>query len=211
MCNLDCSYCSNYRYLDVCNTRKVDTDFIMSNIVKSAPYIDAVVFSGGEPLLQYAAIKGLVKKIHKMGLLAGVQTNGTMPINTLDGFDAIMLDIKAPLKFYNRVCEKPVNINRIRDSIKHIRELKKKSLQYWECRTVVFKGLNDNIRDLARCYSEVPDCDRYYVSRGSGAVYKQPFEEVLTIELIKLASQLRGNNVYVRASGETKVGGNFKC
>jgi pyruvate formate lyase activating enzyme len=117
MCNLDCSYCSNYRYLDVCNTRKVDTDFIMSNIVKSAPYIDAVVFSGGEPLLQYAAIKGLVKKIHKMGLLAGVQTNGTMPINTLDGFDAIMLDIKAPLKFYNRVCEKPVKINRIRDSI----------------------------------------------------------------------------------------------
>lgn len=205
-CNLRCCYCSNSRLWLTKNCKQMTTPQIMNDIRRATSYIDAVVFSGGEPLLQSTHIHELTEEIHKMGLLVGVNTNGTRPRELYD-FDAVMLDIKAPLEAaaYHQVCHKAVDIDLIRESITRIKAMKKEGMTYWEARTVVFHGINDDRISLAKCYTHVKDADRYYVVRGSDRLSVSQLEEVSIPALRKLAEGLGGHNVYVKANGEIKI------
>jgi len=75
-CPLRCPYCQNHPYLQGPNP--VELDFVREQIRKSKPFVSAVVFSGGEPLMQEAIVP-LAEFSREMGLVIGIHTNGCYP------------------------------------------------------------------------------------------------------------------------------------
>ncbi|HNW37312.1 MAG TPA: anaerobic ribonucleoside-triphosphate reductase activating protein [Methanosarcina vacuolata] len=107
-CPLRCPYCQNHPYLQGFNP--VELEFVEKQIKESKPFVSAVVFSGGEPLMQEAVIP-LAEFAREMELAIGIHTNGCYPemANELVKrklVDKFFIDIKAPPddpKLYGKV------------------------------------------------------------------------------------------------------------
>ena len=81
-CPLACRYCHNAELLD--DNTQLSFEEIKKEINDAADFIDAVVISGGEPLVQSDAVIEILKYVHKLGLKT-------------------KLDIKAPFEKYRKV------------------------------------------------------------------------------------------------------------
>lgn len=97
-CPLRCPYCQNHPYLE--GPGLVELDFVKEKIKTSKPFVSAVVFSGGEPLMQEAVIP-LAEFAKNLGLAVGIHTNGCYPERVTELVerklvDKIFIDIKAP-------------------------------------------------------------------------------------------------------------------
>ena len=99
-CPFRCGYCHNYDLLTKSNP--VPLEVIQKKILESKPFISAVVFLGGEPLLQFEAVEEISKFAKKENLFVGIHTNGFYPEaassliqNQL--VDKFFIDLKAPL------------------------------------------------------------------------------------------------------------------
>ncbi len=111
-CPLRCPYCQNHSYLE--GPGLVELDFVKEKIKISKPFVSAVVFSGGEPLMQ-EAITSLAEFAKSLGLAVGVHTNGCYPERVAELVkrklvDKFFIDVKAPLddpELYGKVtgCE----------------------------------------------------------------------------------------------------------
>lgn len=98
-CPLRCPYCQNYPYLEGAGLKELD--FVEEQIRISKPFISAVVFSGGEPLMQEAVIP-LSEFAKSLGLAVGIHTNGCYPERAAELIerklvDKFFIDVKAPL------------------------------------------------------------------------------------------------------------------
>jgi pyruvate formate lyase activating enzyme len=96
-CPLRCHYCHNRTLLP----RQADTSIPWSRIIAFLAarrgLLDAVVFSGGEPMLQ-RSLRQAVEEVKAMGYLVGVHTAGIYPERlelVLPLVDWVGLDIKA--------------------------------------------------------------------------------------------------------------------
>ena len=99
-CNLNCAYCQNREYIT--GENMVDIENIKKQILDAKPFISGVVFSGGEPLMQFYQVLQLAKFARSEGLQVGIHTNGCYPDETRhlvidDAVDKFFIDIKAPL------------------------------------------------------------------------------------------------------------------
>lgn len=99
-CPFRCIYCQNYKLLDATNL--IALEEIEEKILDVKSFISAVVFSGGEPTMQYEALEQLAKFAKEQGLLVGIETNGYYPkrlkrLIEKKLVDKLFLDIKAPL------------------------------------------------------------------------------------------------------------------
>ena len=65
-CPLACRYCHNVELLED-NTQKTFEE-VKSKIDNAADFIDAVVISGGEPLMQADFVAELFEKLHENGI-----------------------------------------------------------------------------------------------------------------------------------------------
>lgn len=97
-CSLRCPYCQNHPYLQGLNP--VEPDFLKEQIKKSKPFVSAVVFSGGEPLMQEVVVP-LAEFAKELELLVGIHTNGCYPEMASELVkrklvDKFFIDIKAP-------------------------------------------------------------------------------------------------------------------
>jgi len=111
-CPLRCPYCQNHPYLE--GPGLVELDFVKEKIKTSKPFVSAVVFSGGEPLMQEAVIP-LAEFAKNLGLAVGIHTNGCYPERVAELVerklvDKFFIDVKAPLddpELYGKVagCE----------------------------------------------------------------------------------------------------------
>jgi len=98
-CPLRCPYCQNHPYLE--EPGLVELDFVKEKIKTSKPFVSAVVFSGGEPLMQEAIIP-LAEFAKNLGLAVGIHTNGCYPERVAELVerklvDKLFIDVKAPL------------------------------------------------------------------------------------------------------------------
>ena len=113
-CPLACRYCHNVELLED-NTEK-SCEEIKSEIDNAADFIDAVVLSGGEPLMQLDALIELFSYIRSIGLKTKLDTSGIYPdkiekLLELGLLDFVSLDIKAPFEKYRKVTGANVGSN----------------------------------------------------------------------------------------------------
>jgi len=155
-CPFRCPYCQNYALLKEENF--VDVETIKAEIKKAKKFVSAVVFSGGEPLMQPEQIKHLANFVKGLGLFVGVETNGYYPDQLRELIDArlvdkVFLDVKAPLS-----PEKYEKVAGISDG--NVVARVKRSLEVCkdfdlEVRTTIFKGLIFDADDIGAVAEEV--------------------------------------------------------
>ena len=98
-CPWRCPFCHNHHLQDCA----ASTDFVwekfMAFLQKRVGVLDAVVFSGGEPLLQPLALQEKMTEVKQLGYQIGLHTGGCSPeafAKVLPLVDWVGFDIKAP-------------------------------------------------------------------------------------------------------------------
>ena len=105
-CPLACIYCHNVELLE--DTTQKTFDEVKLEIDNVADFIDAVVISGGEPLMQLDALIELFTYIKGINLKTKLDTSGIYPekiekLLELELLDFVSLDIKAPFEKYKKI------------------------------------------------------------------------------------------------------------
>lgn len=154
-CNLRCPYCHNPEMIS--GGEGVPREEIESEIRKQRDFIDAVVITGGEPLLQCAEVKQLLEFSKGLGLLTKLDTNGGFPgrlSKILKLVDYVALDVKAPFDDYKRIIGSDIGAK-----VKRSMEKCANSPTYLECRTTYVPGLlnQEDMEEIAKSL----DCDLY--------------------------------------------------
>ena len=105
-CPLACRYCHNVELLED-NTVK-SFEEVKEEIDSSADFLDAIVVSGGEPLVQTDAVIEIFKYVRQIGLKTKLDTSGIYPENLkrildLDLVDYVSLDVKTTFSKYRKI------------------------------------------------------------------------------------------------------------
>jgi pyruvate formate lyase activating enzyme len=130
-CNLKCPYCHNPEIIN--GGKQVKLAEIINEIENSMDFIDSVVITGGEPLMQYEDVEYILKHCKKKELKTKLDTNGCFPLRLekiIKLLDYVALDIKAPFQKYEEIIGSAIG-NEVRKSM----EACIKNGVYLECRT----------------------------------------------------------------------------
>jgi pyruvate formate lyase activating enzyme len=105
-CPLACRYCHNAELLED-NTEK-SFEEIKQEIDSSADFLDAIVISGGEPLVQPDAVIEILTYVREIGLKTKLDTSGIYPdhlkrILDLNLLDYVSLDVKTTFSKYRKI------------------------------------------------------------------------------------------------------------
>ena len=138
-CILRCPYCHNPELID--NGKSVELPEIVEKIESSMDFIDSVVITGGEALIQYDDVKKILKCCKNHGLETKLDTNGCFPdklSELVDLLDYVALDIKAPFDKYKEIIGSDIG-----DKVKESMEICTDNGIYLECRTTYVPFLMD--------------------------------------------------------------------
>lgn len=143
-CNFRCKFCYNVDLLEQKQEHEMNIERVKLKVKENLPILDGIVFTGGEPLIQFKACYELAKWAKRKGLGVGLHTNGCFPeelkILIDDGLlDYVAVDIKAPFEKYEEITQVKGFIDRIRKTI----EILKNSNIDYEFRTTLVPGLVD--------------------------------------------------------------------
>lgn len=105
-CPLTCRYCHNVELLD--DTTEKSLEEVKQEIDFSADFLDAVVISGGEPLMQTDEIIEIFNYVRQIGLKTKLDTSGIYPdkikkLLDLKLLDFVSLDVKTTFSKYRKV------------------------------------------------------------------------------------------------------------
>jgi pyruvate formate lyase activating enzyme len=101
-CAWKCPYCHNKELQPCLQRTDLDWDEIKSFLYKRRNLLDAVVFSGGEPLLQ-DNLEFAVNEVKSFGYKVALHTGGVKPkllAKIIDKIDWVGFDFKAPKEKY---------------------------------------------------------------------------------------------------------------
>lgn len=196
-CNLRCKYCHNPQLLKNQELTKWDIEEIEEEVENNMDFIDAIVLSGGEPLLHVDVIKNFIKQAKQNDLLVKLDTNGLHPEETkeiLKDLDYVAMDIKAPLNKYYKISD--MYPNNVEELITETIDIIMDNNVYLECRTTYVPKLLDpeDINELTRNLR----CDRYTLQQfrnrvtldASLSTYEEPNPEFLREILENLECQI---------------------
>jgi 7-carboxy-7-deazaguanine synthase len=90
-CNLECAWC------DTPQARETGRDTSIEDILKTCEKIGLglVLLTGGEPLLQIG-VPDLLKKLVESGFKVLLETNGSLPLDSVPAEVVTILDVKCP-------------------------------------------------------------------------------------------------------------------
>ena len=105
-CPLACRYCHNVELLE--DDTEKSFEELKEEIDSSADFLDAIVISGGEPLVQTDAVIEILKYVRQIGLKTKLDTSGIYPdklkkILYLDLLDFVSLDVKTTFSKYRKI------------------------------------------------------------------------------------------------------------
>jgi pyruvate formate lyase activating enzyme len=185
------------------NGKKTTLGELYEIIDESADFVDAVVISGGEPLVHSEEVISLLKYSKSLNLKTKVDTSGCYPKRLNDVLkytDYIAIDIKVPFGKYKKIIGADVGTN-----VKKSMELANDSLNtFLECRTTYVPTLLDS-EDIKQISREI-SCDLYTLQQfRSKNVLDDKLEDVESPnphELKKLAKEIKPilNKVKVKTS-----------
>ncbi|WNY23669.1 7-carboxy-7-deazaguanine synthase [Methanimicrococcus hongohii] len=159
-CPFRCGYCHNYDLLTKSNP--TDLELVKKRIKESKPYVSAVVFLGGEPLMQENAVEEIAAFAKENNLLVGIHTNGFYPeaaalLIEKKLADKFFIDIKAPLE--NEIYNKTAGIQneKISERIQETIRIVDESSAELEIKTTVFPelvGTKEQIAEISKWINE---------------------------------------------------------
>lgn len=162
-CNFRCPFCHNPELVIPEQYREeVPEREILGFLEKRRGVLDALVITGGEPLL-HADIGDFIKKVRGMGYAVKLDTNGTNPDlleELLDRklVDYVATDVKNAPEKYEETVNARVNIDDVKKSIKIIMA---KAPDY-EFRTTVLPRLHKE-EDFRAMGEMILGAKRYYI------------------------------------------------
>jgi pyruvate formate lyase activating enzyme len=159
-CILRCPYCHNPELIS--GGEEVDLDEIKLKIQDSLNFIDSLVITGGEPLVQFEDLKELLNYLKDTELKIKLDTNGCYPERLeeiIHLVDYVALDVKAPANKYEEITGAS-----IWDDVKKSMEIVRKSPNtFLECRTTYVPGLLDK-GDIQKIVKDTK-CDLYTIQQ----------------------------------------------
>lgn len=216
-CNLRCPYCHNSSLIPLDSGEMLDLNFLRERIEKAltpVETIEAVVFTGGEPLLQPDGVIHAAKLFKEYGLKIMLDTNGSIfqsfqRIVKTNLVDRVALDIKAPLST-EEYCKFGVlgeEASGIISSIKAVLKLCTEKSIPLELRTTVAPGISDTstfIKNIANSVTRYPAV--YYLQQfdSQGDIYDHRLKEIKPptrekmFELAEAAKEAGLKNVYIK-------------
>ena len=216
-CNIRCLYCHNSTLTPLNSGTEVGLDLLDERLHQSmnpVPSLDAVVFTGGEPVLQTDEVIKAAKLVKSYDLKLMLDTNGTLYGNIerilrTRLIDRIALDIKTPLNAidFAELSQVPEMANIHTESIIKTLKLCKKMGIPIEARTTVAPGVSDDeefIRQIARDIKGLYEV--YYLQQfdNQGDVLspelkiKDPPKKEALIRLARAAIEEGLNNVHIK-------------
>lgn len=176
-CNLKCPYCHNPELVVEKISNRISEKDVLDFLELRENRLDAVVVTGGEPLIQ-SGLPRFLKKIKDMGYLVKLDTNGLSP-NKLQGVldknlvDYIAMDVKYPSAEYMQ-----------RTGIVDIDKKIKKSIDIiinsgldYEFRTTYVKGIHtyESVEEIGEM---IVGAKKYYIQNfRSGKSINSNFNE----------------------------------
>lgn len=203
-CNLRCPFCHNALLVTrLSESPRLDENEVLRFLEARRGLLDAVVLSGGEPLLQSGTAEFL-EKIRSMGFLIKLDTNGCYPEALADILDRgladyVAMDIKnSPDKYAQTVGVPGFDLSPIEESIRILRE---STIEY-EFRTTVAKELHtaEAIAAIGRWLEGAP---RYFLQNfeDSGNLISEGLHGFSEEEMAHLAEAARPYFAYIGVRG----------
>ena len=190
-CPLACRYCHNVELLED-NTEKSFED-IKQEIDSSADFLDAIVISGGEPLVQTDAVIEILTYVRQIGLKTKLDTSGIYPDNLkrildLDLLDYVSLDVKTTFSKYRKITGANVGFQ-----VKKSMELINESGVHLEIRTTYVPTLHTK-KDIKNLVDEI-EADVYTIQQFRNKNVLDPALEKVEVpnphDLAALANEIK--------------------
>lgn len=178
-CNLRCPFCHNGS-LVLKNEPNIDEEDIFSFLKKRKGVLDGVCITGGEPLLQ-KDITDFMKRVHDLGLLVKLDTNGAFPerleeIINLGLVDYVAMDIKNSPQKYPLTCGIDADPKEFFKPFEKSIELLLQNRVPYEFRTTVVKELH-NLNDIENAGAVIRGAKKWFLQcfKDSGDTIKKGF------------------------------------
>jgi len=223
-CNFRCPYCHNSSLVSLDSGEQVDLEHLRKRIEMNRNLIDAVVFTGGELLLQSESVIEAAKLVKSYGLKLMLDTNGSISsaakrIFETECVDRVALDIKAPLipEEYQKVACSKMSGSTIVNNIKQIINLCNFYNIKIEARTTITPTISDDINFIKHISNDIKGkYDVFYLQQfdNAGEILDNKLKVILPpsrermLELAKIAISEGLSNVYIktREYGLERVG-----
>ncbi|WP_405305865.1 anaerobic ribonucleoside-triphosphate reductase activating protein [Methanobrevibacter sp.] len=203
-CPLACRYCHNVELLED-NTEK-SFEEITQEIDSSADFLDAIVISGGEPLVQTDAVIEILQYVRQIGLKTKLDTSGIYPENLkrildLDLLDYVSLDVKTTFSKYRKITGANIGFQ-----VKKSMELINKAGVHLEIRTTYVPTLHTK-KDIINLVDEI-EADVYTIQQFRNKNVLDPALEKVEVpnphDLADLAREIKPyfNGIVKVKSGE---------
>ena len=201
-CNLRCPFCHNPELVihPLGKDVKLKEDEVLDYLQERKGLIDAVVITGGEPLI-YKDIDLFIEKIKKMGFLVKLDTNGFFPkelkeLLKKDLLDYIAMDVKWAEDSYVEFSKDKKAVEKVKESIKIIMS---SGIDY-EFRATFVKGIHD-IEDGEKITSMIPNAMKYYIQNfRSGKTIDETLDTSNSFTEKELKEILRGAKKHIKSS-----------
>ena len=190
-CPLACRYCHNVELLED-NTEK-SLEEIKEEIDSSADFLDAIVISGGEPLVQTDDVIEILKYVRQIGLKTKLDTSGIYPdkikkILDLDLLDYVSLDVKTTFSKYRKITGANVGFQ-VKKSMDYIND----AGVHLESRTTYVPTLHTK-KDIINLVDEIK-ADIYTIQQFRNKNVLDPALEKVEVpnphDLAKLAEEIK--------------------
>ena len=166
---------------------------VKHEIDSSADFLDAVVISGGEPLVQVDAVIEILKHVRQIGLKTKLDTSGIYPdhlkkILDLDLLDYVSLDVKTTFSKYRKITGANVGFQ-----VKKSMDLINQAGVHLEVRTTYVPTLHTK-KDIRNLVDEI-EAEIYTIQQFRNKNVLDPALEKVEVpnphDLAKLAEEIK--------------------
>lgn len=168
-CPLKCPYCHNPELID--GGEEIALEDLFQKIDDSCDFIDSLVITGGEPLMQLREVKEILDYAKSKGLETKLDTNGCYPQRVseiLEHVDYIGIDIKAPFNKYLETIGSDIG-TKVEKSLEIVLDY---GSAFLECKTTFVPGLI-TLEDIKQISREI-ECDLYTIQQFRNRVVLDP-------------------------------------